>query len=151
MSAAIEQSPANAPAPGSIFADKYRIERLLGVGGMGFVMAATHLHLHQKVAIKMLRPERVFESDTVERFLREGRAAVRIRSEHVARILDVGELPDRTPYRVMEYLDSFGSDGEVEKISDLPVRALTLQPDGRILTSGLNSKTRTLYVARYWD
>jgi len=113
--------PANAPLPGEMFAERYRIDRILGVGGMGFVVAATHVHLHEKVAIKMLLPELASNKQTVERFLREGRAAVKIRSEHVARVLDVGELAvDRTPYLVMEYLDGcdlalyLESEGKVE-------------------------------------
>src|SRR5687767_3647001 len=97
--------PAGAPQPGDVFADRYIVDRLLGVGGMGFVFAATHVHLRERVAIKMLLPKLVEDRDVVERFLREGRAAVKIRSEHVVRVLDVGELPDNTPFLVMEYLD----------------------------------------------
>jgi serine/threonine protein kinase len=63
---------------------------------MGFVLAATHVHLQERVAIKMLIPSAATATEVVERFLREGRAAVRIRSEHVVRILDVAELPDPT-------------------------------------------------------
>jgi serine/threonine-protein kinase len=74
---------------------------------MGYVIAATHLQLQERVAIKMLLPERAKQAETVARFLREGRAAVRIRSEHVARVLDVGSVGP-SPYIVMEYLD--GSD-----------------------------------------
>lgn len=93
-----------APAPGTLFADKYRIERLLGVGGMGYVLAARHVHLDERVAIKMLLPDRAKQDDVVKRFLREGRAAVKIRSEHVGRVLDVGSV-DGVPFIVMEYLE----------------------------------------------
>jgi serine/threonine-protein kinase len=105
---ALDELPAGAPRPGSIFADRYRIDGVLGVGGMGYVLAATSLDRNERVAIKLLLPNLVTHADTVERFKREGRAAVKIRSEHVAKILDVAELPDRTPYLVIEYLD--GSD-----------------------------------------
>jgi serine/threonine-protein kinase len=77
-----------APKPGDIFAEKYRIERILGMGGMGYVLAAHHLQLDQRVAIKMLLPERAQHPETVARFMREGKAAVKIRSEHVGRVLD---------------------------------------------------------------
>jgi serine/threonine protein kinase len=93
---------------GDMLADKYRVERVLGAGGMGVVVAARHLQLDQRVAIKFLLPEALGNAEVVERFAREARAAVEIQSEHVARIIDVGELEDGAPYIVMEYLE--GSD-----------------------------------------
>lgn len=72
---------------------------------MGVVFAAQHLHLQKKVAIKLLRREMLAEPAAVERFLREARAAVQIENEHVARVLDVGELPHGAPYMVMEFLE----------------------------------------------
>ena len=95
------------PKPGEIFADRYRIDRVLGVGGMGVVLAATHVHLREKVAIKVLLPMHATRQETVARFLREGRAAVKIRSEHVGRVIDVG-THGGLHYIVMEYLE--GSD-----------------------------------------
>jgi eukaryotic-like serine/threonine-protein kinase len=94
-------------APGEIFAGKYRIERVLGQGGMGVVLAATHLALGQIVAIKVLLTESA-TPDSATRFLREAQALVRLKSEHAARVLDVGEADPGTPYMVMEYLE--GSD-----------------------------------------
>src|ERR1700722_1939636 len=93
-------------AEGDILAGKYRIERVLGKGGMGVVVAAMHLQLRQRVALKFLLPDATGE--VTERFQREARAAARLRSDHVARVVDVGELPNGAPYMVMEYLE--GSD-----------------------------------------
>lgn len=90
---------------GEILAGKYRVERVLGEGGMGVVLAATHVQLDQRVALKFLRTEVMGNAEVVARFSREARAAARIRSEHVARIYDVGELEDGAPYLVMEYLE----------------------------------------------
>jgi serine/threonine-protein kinase len=90
---------------GELLAGKYRIERVLGAGGMGVVVAAHHLDLDQRVAIKFLRPEVLVYEDAVQRFAREGRAAVKITSEHVARVTDVGKLANGAPYMVMEYLE----------------------------------------------
>ncbi|HEV7558639.1 MAG TPA: serine/threonine-protein kinase, partial [Kofleriaceae bacterium] len=90
---------------GSVFAGKYRVERILGQGGMGVVVQATHLQLNQPVAIKFLLPEVMRNEQVVQRFLREAQAAVRLRSEHVARVLDVGALDNGAPYMVLEYLD----------------------------------------------
>ncbi|WP_437299858.1 serine/threonine-protein kinase [Sorangium sp. So ce426] len=91
---------------GQILSGKYRVERILGQGGMGVVVAALHEQLHQRVAIKLLHPGA--NDEMVERFVREARAAVRLKSEHVARVLDVGTLETGAPFMVMEYLE--GSD-----------------------------------------
>ena len=87
---------------GQVLVGKDRVERVLGRGGMGIVVAARHIQLEQKVAIKFLLPDAVANADIVERFVREARASVRIKSEHVARVSDVGTLDDGEPYMVME-------------------------------------------------
>jgi serine/threonine-protein kinase len=89
---------------GDLLAGKYRVKEVLGTGGMGVVVAAEHVQLAQLVAIKFLLPDACQEPDAVARFLREARAAVQIRSEHVARVTDVGTLEGGAPYTVMEYL-----------------------------------------------
>lgn len=86
-------------------ADKYRIDRVIGTGGMGIVLAAHHVHLDETVAIKCLRPSATAVPQVVERFSREARAAVKIKNEHVVRVMDVGVLPTGSPYMVMEYLE----------------------------------------------
>ena len=90
---------------GDLIAGKYRVDRVLGTGGMGVVVAARHLRLEELVAIKLLLPDALADADAVRRFEREARAAVKIKSEHVARILDVGTLDSGAPFIVMEYLD----------------------------------------------
>jgi serine/threonine protein kinase len=106
-------------APGSLIADKYVVERVIGEGGLGVVVAARHLQLEQTVAIKYLRTAAVKSPRVVERFLREARIAGKIRSEHVTRVYDVGMLAE-SPYIVMEYLD--GTDlGRVLEAGPLPV------------------------------
>jgi eukaryotic-like serine/threonine-protein kinase len=92
--------------PGTILVGKYRVERLLGEGGMGWVVVATHLQLEQKVALKFMHTVHAADHpDAVGRFLREARAAARVQSEHVARVSDVGTLENGAPYLVMEYLE----------------------------------------------
>lgn len=90
---------------GLIIGGRYRVERELGQGGMGVVVAARHLELGQLFAIKFLSPNDAGRREAVERFLREARAAARLKSEHVARVHDVGRLDNGVPYMVMEYLD----------------------------------------------
>ncbi len=91
--------------PGDVVAGKYRVERLLGTGGMGVVVAARHQQLGERVALKMLQPHLSGHPEAVARFVREARAAARIKNEHVARVSDVGQLADGSPYMVMEYLE----------------------------------------------
>ncbi|MBW2453535.1 MAG: protein kinase [Deltaproteobacteria bacterium] len=93
------------PEPGAVIVDKYRVDRVLGVGGMGCVVAATHLTLDQTVAIKFLLAKAARNPNNLTRFQREAQSAAKIRSDHVAKVSDIGTLPDGTPYMVMEYLD----------------------------------------------
>ena len=92
-------------SPGEMLAGKYRVERVLGRGGMGVVIAARNVELDQRVAIKCIHASLAKDGIAVERFLREGRAAVQLRSEHVAKVLDVGRLQDGVPFLVLEYLE----------------------------------------------
>jgi serine/threonine-protein kinase len=95
-------------SPGDVLAGKYRVERVIGAGGMGVVVQATHLELDERVAMKFLLPHAVENAEAATRFVREARAAVKIKSEHVARVTDVGRLETGAPYIVMEFLQ--GSD-----------------------------------------
>jgi serine/threonine protein kinase len=106
---------------GEVLAGKYRVERILGAGGMGVVVLAKHLDLGAPVAIKFLLPEVLGDEDVVARFSREARAMFRLRSEHVARVLDVGKLPNGAPYMVMEYLDGSDLAGVLHKRKMLDV------------------------------
>ena len=106
---------------GDMLAGKYRIERVLGVGGMGAVVAARHVQLESKVAIKFLLPHMLSNADAVARFAREARAAVKITSEHVARVIDVGTLDSGAPYMVMEFLEGGDLAGWLKQRGPLPV------------------------------
>nr|HEX4318951.1 serine/threonine-protein kinase [Kofleriaceae bacterium] len=97
-----------APYLGVVVDGKYRIDGVLGSGGMGVVVAATHVRLGTQVAIKLLRRDAATLPDIAQRFLREARAASRLRSGHVCKALDVGQLATGEPYIVMERLT--GSD-----------------------------------------
>ncbi|WP_170319826.1 serine/threonine-protein kinase [Polyangium spumosum] len=99
-----KQEASNIVSVGDVLAGKYRVEKVLGMGGMGVVVAATHLDLREVRAVKLMRPDASSEQ-SVERFLREARAVVRLRSEHVAEVYDVGRLDSGAPYIVMEMLE----------------------------------------------
>jgi eukaryotic-like serine/threonine-protein kinase len=87
--------------PGDMLAGKYRVDRVLGIGGMGVVVQATHVQLEERVAIKFMLPQAAQNADIAGRFLREARLAVKLKSEHVAKVMDVGTLETGSPYIVM--------------------------------------------------
>lgn len=93
------------PARGTVLLGKYHVESTLGFGGMGLVIQAHNPTIDERVAIKFLREDVQLDGEHVERFLREAKAAVRLKSEHVAKIRDVGTLEDGRPYMVMELLE----------------------------------------------
>jgi serine/threonine protein kinase len=99
---------------------KYRVERVLGTGGMGMVVAARHVQLGQRVALKFMLKEAMDDPSNAERFAREARAAVRLQSPHTARVLDVGKLKNGEPYMVMEYLDGKDLDEVVRAHGPMP-------------------------------
>jgi serine/threonine protein kinase len=106
---------------GELLAGKYRVERVLGEGGMGVVVAARHVELDERVALKFLLPGTLGQPDAVARFLREARAAARIRSEHVARVTDVGTLETGVPYMVMEFLEGADLSRILREHGPLPI------------------------------
>ena len=93
------------PQPGELIAGRFRVERMIGEGGMGAVVAAEHVELGGKVAIKFLHPHLAQEGEVHERFIREAKVAVQLRSEHVVRVLDAGKTPNGLPYIVMDLLE----------------------------------------------
>jgi serine/threonine-protein kinase len=109
-------------AVGDVIAGKLTVERVLGKGGMGVVVAARHEHLDERVAVKLLLPEIAQSEEFAQRFLREARAAVRIKSEHVARVMDVGTLEGGVPYMVMEYLEGEDLENLVARQGPLSVQ-----------------------------
>jgi serine/threonine-protein kinase len=110
------------PVPGDVIADKYRIEAVIGRGGMSVVYRATHLQLDQQVAIKVLSAEALLLPEYIVRLKREARAVSRIRSEHVVRVHDIGELPNGgVPYLVMECLSGLDLAAVLTRRGPFPV------------------------------
>lgn len=97
-------STARAIVPGQVLLRTYRVEQLLGQGGMGVVFAARHLALDERVAIKVLAPAASDNQDALARLRREARILARVRNEHVVRVIDLGQLEDGAPFMVMEHL-----------------------------------------------
>lgn len=111
----------SSPVPlGEVFANKYRVDRILGEGGMGVVVAAHHLELDRPVAIKFLLDDLAANEEGAARFRREARAAAKIQSDHVVRVLDVGVLDSGERYMVMEYLEGCDLAEELSEKGTLP-------------------------------
>ena len=109
------------PKSGDSLLGKYILEKPLGQGGMGVVYAARHELLGQRVAVKFLLPEIAAQGDSVARFLNEARAASRIESDHIARVLDVGLVEGALPYMVLEFLDGDDLAMVLRKRGPLPI------------------------------
>jgi serine/threonine-protein kinase len=108
-------------AVGALLDGKYRVEGILGRGGMAIVMAARHETLRQRVALKLLRPEAAESRQYAQRVLREARAAAALKSEHVTRVLDLGQLDSGEPYIVMELLEGSDLSAVLAERGPLPV------------------------------
>ncbi|MDI3282803.1 serine/threonine-protein kinase [Polyangium sp. 15x6] len=117
----VDLGEASLPRQGDVVAGKYRVLRALGAGGMGVVVEAEHTSLRQRVALKFLHPKVAASDVSVTRLLREARAASAIKSEHVARVLDMGTLPWGSPFVVMEYLTGIDLRGMLGRRGPLPV------------------------------
>ena len=123
---------------GDVIAGKYRVERVLGIGGMGMVVAATHLDLEQRVAIKFMLPSAAENPDTVARFLREARAAVKLTERaRLPRARRRRASTTGAPYIVMEYLEGH----DLAHAPQAP-RAARRRRGGRLRAAGLRGARR---------
>jgi serine/threonine-protein kinase len=109
---------------GQILAEKYRIVRLLGQGGMGAVYEGENTRIRRRVAIKTLHGSVSSRADVVQRFEREAQAAGRIGSDHIVEVLDMGDLPDGTRFMVMEFLEGVTLGERIVKRGRIPPREL---------------------------
>lgn len=102
---AVEEPQTAGALIGKVLDKKYKIEKLLGEGGMGVVYQATHIHIESTVAVKVLHKELVSNPQAVERFRREARASGRIHHPHAISVIDFGVAENNIVYIVMEYLE----------------------------------------------
>jgi serine/threonine-protein kinase len=107
---------------GVIVAGRYRVERLIGQGGMGSVWAGRHLSLDQVVAIKFVHPKLIGSQEALRRFDVEARAAARIQSRHAVSVMDHGVTEANQPYIVMEYLEGESMQDKVGRLGSLPLK-----------------------------
>src|SRR5262245_24024839 len=112
------------PYVGATIDGRYRVEAVLGEGGMGVVYLARHKVIDKKVAIKVLRADMAREKEITDRFLQEAKAASSIGNPHIIDISDFGHLPDGSTYFVMEWLDGKPLSKALEETKPLPVARL---------------------------
>ncbi|HJL30506.1 MAG TPA: serine/threonine-protein kinase, partial [Polyangiaceae bacterium LLY-WYZ-15_(1-7)] len=93
------------PLLGQVLDDRYRIEEILGEGGMGVVYLATHVALNKRMALKVLQGDMAKDETVVARFIQEAQSSSAIGHPNIIDISDFGRLPDGTAYFVMELLE----------------------------------------------
>ena len=104
---------------GQVLEGKYRIERVLGRGGMGTVYEGVHTRIHRRVAIKVLKASLAADDDMVKRFEREALAASSVRSNHVVEVYDVGQLADGERYMILEFLDGESLSARLKRLGTM--------------------------------
>jgi serine/threonine-protein kinase len=107
--------------PGSVIAGRFRVLRVLGIGGMGAVLEAENTSLGQRIALKVLRRELVGSREAQVRFDQEARAVSQLHTDHVARVHDLGKTEENEPFIVMELLDGYTLDTPIDSPEQTPI------------------------------
>jgi serine/threonine protein kinase len=131
---------------GTVIDSRYKVESLIGEGGMGVVYQCVHTIIGKKVALKILRPDFAQDSELTERFLNEAKAASTIRNPHIVDVSDFGQLPDGSVYFVMELLVGTSLRSELDQGQQLP--ASKLIRIARQLAEGLSAAHAAAIVHR---
>ena len=129
---------------GSTLSERYRIDKLLGEGGMGTVYLAEHTLMHKRVAIKVLHPEMTRLPEVVSRFEREAMAAAHIEHPNVAAATDFGKLPDGAFFLVLEYVEGTSLR---EVIAEGPMETPRARAHRRQIASALGARARARHRA----
>ena len=116
----LRSQSANGDLVGQIIADRYRVTKKLGEGGMGTVYLAEHVKMGRKSAIKVMNPGMVSDADAISRFNREASNASRINHPNVAAVYDFGETKDGLIYLAMEFIEGPSLTSVIEKSGSLP-------------------------------
>jgi eukaryotic-like serine/threonine-protein kinase len=109
------------PLVGTVIAGKYRIDAVIGRGGMGTVYRATHVMLNKTVAVKTIKPEVFDATETVQRFQREARAATSLEHPNIVAVYDLGQADDGSLYIAMEFVDGINLKDVIGASGPMPV------------------------------
>ena len=122
---------------------RYRLDAVLGEGGMGSVFRATQLAMDRKVAVKLLKPHLTGDKIALERFSREARATLKVDSPHAVKVLDFGITPLGDYYMVLEYLDGRTVQRELDVDGVFtPARTVHVARCGRRAEVGMHHRSR---------
>ena len=140
---------------GTMIAGKYRVDRVLGSGGMGLVVQATHVALNQAVAIKLIRDDVARSPELIARFMREARAAAQLPPEHIARVTDVGQTEKGEPFRITSRMKLYAVvlTGLIALFLTLvfmrpAVEAMFLRAPGSLFMETADGKIENLYTLK---
>ncbi len=145
---------------GVVVANRYRLDTVIGRGGMGSVWSATHLGLGHQIAVKLISREFIRSPDALRRFDAEAKAAARLQSRHVVQVYDNGTLDDGTPYIAMELLSGeslqhrIEQRGRIDLAESVEILAQACKALGRAHTSGIvhrDIKPDNIFLARTPD
>jgi serine/threonine protein kinase len=131
------------PLLGRVFEGRYRIESLLGRGGMGAVYLATQITMNKMVAVKVVKPEFSVNTEAAKRFHREAKAASSLSHPHTIRVFDFGQTPQRELFMAMEFLDGRSLGWVLREGGRLPLQR-TLKIVGEIASSLVEAHERGL-------
>lgn len=106
---------------GAVLDGRYRVDKLIGEGGMGMVFLGTHVVIEKKVAIKVLRAEVAADEAVTKRFVQEARAASRIGHPNIVDVTDFGTTKAGLTYQVMEFLEGRTLTDLIAKVNPLPL------------------------------
>ncbi len=104
---------------GTIFADRYRVDKFIGAGGMGRVYLATHLMMDRKVALKLLHPQFIGDRKLVRRFHQESKSASLLQHPNIVSVYDFGVSEDDIPFLVMDFIEGCGLDVVLKETNKL--------------------------------
>ena len=114
------KTPASTGLLGQTIDGRYRVESLLGEGGMGLVYRVTHTRLNRRLAMKVLRQQNTSDAEVLVRFRREAESASAIGNQHIVDISDFGELGDGSTYFIMECLDGLDLIDAIDDVDHIP-------------------------------
>jgi hypothetical protein len=146
--------------PGIMVANRYRLEAVVGRGGMGSVWSAVHVGLGHRVAIKLISREFVRSPEALRRFDAEAKAAAGLQSRHVVQVYDNGTLDDGTPYIAMELLSGeslqsrIDNRGRLERRESVEILAQCCKALSRAHSCGIvhrDIKPENIFLARMPD
>jgi eukaryotic-like serine/threonine-protein kinase len=133
----LAHEPTTDPSVGSLMAGKYRIDGVIGRGGMGAVYRATHVMLNKTVAVKTIKPDLIDSPEMANRFQREARAATSLEHPNIVAVYDLGQAEDGALYIAMEFVNGLNLKDAIRGSGPMPAARIA-----RLLTQVASALAR---------